>query len=82
MNLPDTVQAMNVAPSGFDAARDLPKGFVDFFRPLDRAFTSCQRDLAQKRAAALAAAHQGMFDLEDSVANTWSHLSQGVANAS
>jgi len=132
MNLLDTIQPMNVAPTGFDASRDLPKGFADFLRPLDRAFTPCQRDLIDKRAAALAAAHEGrlpdylpaspatqepwhielpawcrdqrnqmtgpaddselvvkmlnsgapgvMLDLEDSVANTWSHLSQGVTN--
>jgi malate synthase len=132
MNLPDSIQPMNVTPAGFDAARDLPTGFVDFLRPLDQAFTPCQRDLVHKRAAALAEAHQGklpdylpaspatrehweielpewcrdqrnqmtgpaddaelvvkmlnsgapgvMLDLEDSVANTWSHLSAGVAN--
>jgi malate synthase len=132
MKLPDTVQPMNVAPIGFEAARDLPQRFVDFLDPLDRAFTPCQRDLIHKRDAALAAAHQGklpdylppspatiedwqielpewcqdqrnqmtgpaddaelvvkmlnsgapgvMLDLEDSVANTWSHMSEGVAN--
>ena len=132
MKLPDTIQPMNVAPAGFDAARDLPKGFLDFLHPLDQAFTPCQRDLIHKRGAALEAAHQGklpdylpasqatqenwqielpewcqdqrnqmtgpaddaelvvkmlnsgapgvMLDLEDSVANTWSHLSQGVQN--
>ena len=132
MKLPDTIQPVNVAPAGFDAARDLPEGFVDFLRPLDQAFTPGQRDLVRKRAAALQAAHQGklpdylpasqatqenwqidlpewcqdqrnqmtgpaddaelvvkmlnsgapgvMLDLEDSVANTWSHLSQGVRN--
>ena len=48
---------MNCTPAGFDPARDLPKGFVDFLLPLHRAFTSRQRELVQKRAAALAAAH-------------------------
>ena len=133
MNLPATIQPMNVAPPGFDSARDLPKGFIDFLRPLDRVFTPCQRELVQKRTAALEAAHQGklpdylpsssatredwwiklpdwcqdqrnqmtgpaddgelivkmlnsgapgvMLDLEDSVANTWSHVLQGVDNA-
>jgi len=126
------IQSMNVAPAGFDAARDLPKGFLEFLLPLDRAFTARQRELVQKRAAALAAAHQGrlpdylpaspatqenwkielpawcedqrnqmtgpaddaelvvkmlnsgapgvMLDLEDSTANTWPHLMQGVSN--
>jgi malate synthase len=132
MKLPDTIQPMNVAPAGFDAVRDLPKGFVDFLCSLDQAFTPRQRELVHKRGAALEAAHQGklpnylpasqatqetwqielpqwcedqrnqmtgpaddaelvvkmlnsgapgvMLDLEDSVANTWSHLSQGVQN--
>jgi malate synthase len=50
---------MNCAPAGFDSARDLPKGFVDFLLPLHRAFTTRQRELVQKRGAALAAAHEG-----------------------
>ncbi|HKV06003.1 MAG TPA: hypothetical protein VJO53_12975 [Candidatus Acidoferrales bacterium] len=126
------VQAMNSAPAGFDAARDLPKGFLEFLSPLDRAFTVRQRELVRKRSAALGAAHQGklpdylppsaatheswkidlpawcedqrnqmtgpaddaelvvkmlnsgapgvMLDLEDSTANTWPHLTQGVSN--
>jgi malate synthase len=132
MNFPGTIQPVNTAPPGFGAARDLPKGFLDFLSPLDRAFTPCQRELVEKRAAALSAAHRGqlpnylppspatsepwgielpewcqdqrnqmtgpaddaelvvkmlnsgapgvMLDLEDSVANTWSHLTQGVSN--
>ncbi len=130
--LPESIQSMNTAPAGFDPARDLPKGFLDFLVPLDRTFTPGQRKLIQKRAAALAASHQGqppdylspspatqgdwrielpdwcrdqrnqmtgpaddtelvvkmlnsgapgvMLDLEDSVANTWPHLMQGVTN--
>jgi malate synthase len=126
------VQGMNSAPAGFDAARDLPKGLLEFLRPLDRAFTARQRELVKKRAAALDAAHQGklpnylpasaatqenwkvelpawcedqrnqmtgpaddaelvvkmlnsgapgvMLDLEDSEANTWPHLTQGIPN--
>jgi malate synthase len=133
MNLPDTIQPMNAPPKGFDPNRDLPKGFLDFLQPLDQAFTSSQRQFVQKRAVALAAAHQGklpdylpastatqeawrielpdwcqdqrnqmtgpaddaelvvkmlnsgapgvMLDLEDSVANKWPHVMQGVSNA-
>jgi malate synthase len=132
MSAPAPVQGMNSAPAGFDAARDLPKGFLEFLRPLDRAFTARQRELVRKRAEALAAAHQGklpdylppspatqenwkielpawcadqrnqmtgpaddaelvvkmlnsgapgvMLDLEDSTANTWPHIVQGVSN--
>lgn len=49
----------NTAPAGFDAGRDLPAGFAEFFRPLHRAFTSRQRAIAAARREALAAAHQG-----------------------
>src|ERR1700735_5087897 len=53
------VQAMNSAPAGFDPARDLPAGFLEFLLPLHRSFTPRQRDLVEKRTAALAASHQG-----------------------
>ena len=126
------VQAMNSAPAGFDPARDLPAGFLEFLLPLHRSFTPRQRDLVEKRTAALAASHQGrlpnylppspattdawqielpvwcrdqrnqmtgpaddaelvvkmlnsgapgvMLDLEDSMANAWPNLMQGVTN--
>ena len=51
--------AMNSAPPGFDATRDLPKGFIEFLTPLHQHFTPRQRALNEKRAAALAASHQG-----------------------
>jgi len=127
-----SLQPMNTAPAGFDPVRDLPRGFMDFLLPLHRAFTPRQTELMKKRAAALAAAHQGklpdylppspatqdnwqielpewcqdqrnqmtgpaddaelvvkmlnsgapgvLLDLEDSMANTWSHLMLGVSN--
>ncbi|MGC2705662.1 MAG: hypothetical protein WA361_14190 [Candidatus Acidiferrales bacterium] len=129
---PEPVQAMNAAPAGFDPARDLSKGFIEFLLPLHRAFTPRQRDLIGRRASVLASAHQGhlpnylhsshathdswqielpewcqdqrnqmtgpaddaelvvkmlnsgapgvMLDLEDSMANAWPHLTQGIAN--
>jgi malate synthase len=128
----EPVQAMNVAPVGFDPARDLSKGFIEFLLPFHRAFTPRQRDLVGRRASTLEAAHQGnlpnclrpsqatqeswhidlpewcrdqrnqmtgpaddaelvvkmlnsgapgvMLDLEDSMANTWPHLMQGITN--
>jgi malate synthase len=128
----EPVQAMNAAPAGFDPARDLPKGFIEFLLPLHRAFSPRQRDLIARRASVLASAHRGhlpdylhsshathdawhielpewcqdqrnqmtgpaddaelvvkmlnsgapgvMLDLEDSMANTWPHLTQGIAN--
>jgi malate synthase len=50
---------MNSAPAGFEAARDLPKGFVEFLLPLHREFTPRQRQLLEKQAATLAASQQG-----------------------
>src|SRR5580693_7165916 len=128
----EPVQAVNTAPSGFDPARDLPAGFIEFLLPLHRAFTPRQRDLVSRRAAALEASHKGhlpdylpasratqdtwnielpawcqdqrsqmtgpaddaelvvkmlnsgapgvMLDLEDSMANFWPHLTQGITN--
>src|ERR1700728_2246758 len=128
----EPVQAVNTAPSGFDPARDLPAGFIEFLLPLHRAFTPRQRDLVSRRAAALEASHKGhlpdylpasratqdtwnielpagcqdqrnqmtgpaddaelvvkmlnsgapgvMLDLEDSTANTWPHVMQGITN--
>ena len=127
-----SLQPMNTAPAGFDPARDLPAGFLEFLLPLHRIFTPRQAALVEKRATALAAAHQGrlpdylppsaatqenwqielpawcqdqrnqmtgpaddaelvvkmlnsgapgvMLDLEDSTANYWPHLMQGVSN--
>src|ERR1700685_1049639 len=128
----EPVQAVNTAPSGFDPARDLPAGFIEFFVPFHRAFTPRQRDLIGRRAATLEASHTGqlpdylpssratsdawqielpawcldqrnqmtgpaddaelvvkmlnsgapgvMLDLEDSMANSWPHLTQGITN--
>jgi malate synthase len=128
----EPVQATNAAPSGFDPARELPAGFIEFLLPLHRAFTPRQRDLIARRAAALEASLIGqlpnylppssatqdawqielpewcqdqrnqmtgpaddaelvvkmlnsgapgvMLDLEDSMANTWPHLMQGIIN--
>src|SRR5271154_2865260 len=56
---PEPIMAMNSAPPGFDAERDLPKGFIEFLLPLHRQFTPRQRTLIEKRAAALAASLQG-----------------------
>src|SRR5580700_3961402 len=128
----DPVQVMNAASAGFDPARGLPQGFLEFLLPFHRAFTPRQRDLVGRRASMVEAAHQGqlpnylrpspamqeswhielpewcqdqrnqmtgpaddaelvvkmlnsgapgvMLDLEDSMANTWPHLMQGITN--
>src|SRR5216117_3505760 len=123
---------VNSALADFDAARDLPEGFLDFLAPLHAALTLRQRALVARRDFALAEAHAGkvpdylppsvattnswrielsawcadqrnqmtgpaddadlvvkmlnsgapgvMLDLEDSMANQWEHLNQGVDN--
>jgi len=129
---PEPIMAMNSAPPGFDAAKDLPKGFIEFLTPLHHQLTPRQRSLNEKRDAALQASLRGrlpdylppsaatqenwrielpawcqdqrnqmtgpaddgelvvkmlnsgapgvMLDLEDSVANAWANINQGVRN--
>ena len=52
-------ERMNTAPAGLDAARDLPPGFAELLRQLDREFTPRQQALLARREAALAEAHRG-----------------------
>jgi malate synthase len=47
------------APPDFDAARDLPAGFMDFLLPLHRAFTPWQQELAMKRVEVLQRSLEG-----------------------
>src|SRR5258708_4223885 len=49
---------MNVAPAGFDAARDLPAGFAAFYAKLHAEFTSRQQALARGRLQRLEPAHR------------------------
>jgi malate synthase len=50
---------VNSTPSGFDASRDLPAGFLEFLAPLHAALTARQRALIARRDAALADAFAG-----------------------
>src|SRR3989454_1108748 len=63
---------VNSAPADFDAARDLPKGFLDFLAPLHAALTMRQRALIARRDFALAEARAGKVPdyLPPSVATT------------
>ncbi len=63
---------VNAAPAGFDAARDLPPGFLEFLEPLNRALSARQRHLVALRQHALAEAHLGKLPnyLPPSVATT------------
>ena len=49
----------NTAPAAFNPQTDLPEGFLAFLLPLHRELTPRQQSLAGKRAAVLAAAHNG-----------------------
>ena len=55
----DRLMPVNTTPSGFDAARDLPAGFLEFLAPLHAALTLRQRALIARRETALHEAHAG-----------------------
>src|SRR5713101_1178283 len=63
---------VNTAPRDFDAARDLPEGFLEFLAPLHAALTLRQRALIARRDRALADSHAGKLPgyLPPSVATT------------
>jgi hypothetical protein len=48
----------NTLPAGVHPASELPAGFLDFLRPLQRSFGSWQEQLLAKRRDTLAAAHR------------------------
>ena len=50
---------VNSAPAEFNAARDLPKGFLEFLTPLHAALTLRQRALNHRREVALTQSHAG-----------------------
>src|SRR5436309_3154711 len=50
---------MNTSPPGFDPARDLPRGFFEFFTPLHHQFTPRQQQLIAARKQVLSRAHGG-----------------------
>src|SRR5512145_2810324 len=54
-----TEPRMNTAPADFDAATELPAGFMDFLLPLHRALTPRRQELIERRAKSLTAAHRG-----------------------
>ena len=61
MTLPTTGAGpqMNQAPPGLDPERDLPAGFMRFYRPLHAELGARQRELAARRGEVLAEAHRG-----------------------
>jgi malate synthase len=76
--IPETntqLNPFNSAPAGFDPSRDLPAGFMDFFLPLHRTFTSRQQELVAKRAEVLQRSLEGDKPTHhfpsDTVRNGW-----------
>src|SRR5262245_30678185 len=62
VGIPETrslLNPINSAPVDFDATRDLPKGFMDFFLPLHRVFTPRQQELASARVDVLQRSLEG-----------------------
>src|SRR6202011_5317681 len=55
----DRLMPVSTTPRGFDAARDLPEGFLEFLTPLHAALTLRQRALIARRETALHEAHLG-----------------------
>src|SRR5258708_29205549 len=66
---------VNSTPAGFDPARDLPEGFMDFLLPLPRVFTPRQQELALRRVEVLQASREGEKPAHrfpsDTVRNGW-----------
>src|SRR5207253_5370351 len=52
---------VNSAPPGFDPARELAPGLLEFLAPLHREFTPRQQQLLARRKDALARAHRGQL---------------------
>jgi len=71
----ELVNPVSSAPTNFDAARDLPEGFMEFLLPLHRAFTPRQQELAYKRIEVLQRSLEGAKPAHrfpsDAVRNGW-----------
>ena len=69
------INPVSSAPADFDATRDLPAGFLDFFLPLHRRFTPRQQQLAHKRTEVLQRSLEGEKPTHhfpsDTVRNGW-----------
>lgn len=52
---------INHTPIGFEANKDLPQGFYDFFIELQKEFTPHQQELARKRTEVLENSHRGIL---------------------
>src|SRR6266853_147999 len=59
ISLSERLMPVNAVPTGFDATRDLPAGFLEFLAPLHAKLTLRQQALIGRRDAALTDAHAG-----------------------
>src|ERR1700726_2814275 len=73
--LSERLMPVNTTPPGFETARELPAGFLEFLAPLHAALTLRQRALISRRETSLTEAHGGKLPsyLPPSVAtmNSW-----------
>src|SRR5579863_9897390 len=71
----ELINPVNRVPRNFDAARDLPEGFMEFLLPLHRVFTPRQQELAYKRMEVLQRSLEGDKPAHrfpsDTVRNGW-----------
>ena len=71
----ELVNPVSSVPTNFDAARDLPEGFMEFLLPLHRALTPRQQELAYKRIEVLQRSLEGTKPAHrfpsDAVRNGW-----------
>ncbi len=69
------INPISSAPGGFEAYRDLPAGFMDFFLPLHQRFTPRQQQLAMERVEILQRSLEGEKPAHhfpsDTVRNGW-----------
>ncbi len=77
ISIPETslLNPINTPEDGFDPARDLPAGFMEFLLPLHRVFTPRQQELALRRVEVLQASLEGEKPAHrfpsDTVRNGW-----------
>ena len=69
------INPVSSTPQGFNPARDLPNGFMEFLLPLHRVFTHRQQELATKRIGVLQRSIEGEKPTHhfpsDTVRNGW-----------
>jgi malate synthase len=74
-NLANRIVPVNRTREGFDPARDLPRGFAEFLRPLHEALTPRQQALVKRREVALGESNAGQvpdyLPASDAMRSAW-----------